>query len=43
MFYEVFPFKEYTFLAFSLECDGSIRQPITEIFQNNGYREIDNP
>jgi FkbM family methyltransferase len=40
---EVFPFDEYQFLALSLECDGSIRLPISQLLQSHGYRQINNP
>lgn len=40
---EVFPFSEYTFLSLSLECDGSILTPITQLLTANGYRQIKNP
>lgn len=39
----VFPFDRFTFLALSLECDGSIRLPITLLLQSNGYRLSKNP
>lgn len=40
---EVFPFDEYRFLALTLECDGSIRAPISQLLSANGYRQIKNP
>lgn len=40
---EVFPFDEYRFLALSLECDSSIRAPISQLLSANGYRQIKNP
>lgn len=40
---EVFPFNEYTFLALSLECDSSIRSPITQLLSANRYRQVKNP
>jgi Methyltransferase FkbM domain len=39
----VFPFDRYTFLALSLECDGSIHVPITELLTAHGYRQSQNP
>jgi FkbM family methyltransferase len=39
----VFPFDRYIFLALSLECDGSIRVPITELLTAQGYRPSKNP
>jgi hypothetical protein len=39
----VFPFDRYTFLALSLECDGSIREPITALLTAHGYRSSKNP
>lgn len=38
-----FPFHEYRFLALSLECQGYIRQKITDLLTANGYREVQNP
>ena len=40
---EVFPFDDYNFLALSLECDGSIRLPISQLLEKNGYRRAENP
>ena len=40
---KVFPFSEYTFLSLSLECDGSILSPITQLLTTNGYRQVKNP
>ncbi|AFZ15632.1 hypothetical protein Cri9333_4869 (plasmid) [Crinalium epipsammum PCC 9333] len=40
---EVFPFDDYQFLALSLECDGSIRLPISQLLKSNGYRSAKNP
>jgi hypothetical protein len=40
---EVFPFESYVFLALSLECDGSIRLPISQLLESNGYRRAKNP
>uniref|UniRef100_B8HPX0 Methyltransferase FkbM domain-containing protein n=1 Tax=Cyanothece sp. (strain PCC 7425 / ATCC 29141) TaxID=395961 RepID=B8HPX0_CYAP4 len=40
---ETFPFDDYVFLALSLECDGSIRAPISQLLESNGYRQIRNP
>jgi hypothetical protein len=39
----VFPFDRYQFLALSLECDGSIRAPISELLRSQGYRQSKNP
>lgn len=40
---EVFPFDDYQFLALSLECDGSIHLPISELLESKGYRRTSNP
>lgn len=40
---EGFPFDQYTFLALTLECDGSIWEPITKLLTGNGYKEVKNP
>ncbi|MDM3855660.1 MAG: FkbM family methyltransferase [Aphanizomenon gracile PMC649.10] len=40
---EVFPFESYVFLALSLECDGSIRLPISQLLESNGYQRAKNP
>lgn len=40
---EVFPFDEYTFLALTLECDGSIWKTITKLLHSQGYKEVKNP
>jgi FkbM family methyltransferase len=39
---KVFPFDEYQFLALSLECDRSIRLPISQLLKSHGYRQINN-
>ncbi len=38
-----FPFGEYHFRALSMECDGSMWRPVTEILEPAGYREVPNP
>ncbi|MFM6071489.1 MAG: hypothetical protein ACKPB9_07880, partial [Dolichospermum sp.] len=40
---KVFPFESYVFLALSLECDGSIRLPISRLLESNGYQRAKNP
>lgn len=40
---EGFPFDKYTFLALSLECDGSIWDEISRLLIPNGYNEVKNP
>jgi FkbM family methyltransferase len=40
---EGFPFERYIFLALSLECDGSIWEPVSRLLGSNGYREVSNP
>lgn len=40
---EVFPFDQYTFLALTLECDRTIRTPISNLLTANGYYQIRNP
>ncbi|MDK2409332.1 FkbM family methyltransferase [Aphanizomenon sp. PH219] len=40
---EVFPFESYVFLALSLECDRSIRLPISQLLESNGYQRAKNP
>ncbi|MDZ7957762.1 MAG: FkbM family methyltransferase [Aulosira sp. DedQUE10] len=40
---EVFPFDPYVFLALSLECDASIRLPISQLLKSKGYRRTKNP
>lgn len=40
---EGFPFQDYTFLALTLECDGTIWDSITKLLTSHGYREVKNP
>ena len=40
---ENFSFRQYTFLALSLECDGVIWAPVSKLLGGNGYREVSNP
>lgn len=38
-----FPFDRYRFRAVSVECGGSFRRALGELFASIGYREVENP
>lgn len=40
---QAFPFDEYTILALSLECDGTIQSSISQLLTANGYQPAKNP
>jgi hypothetical protein len=40
---QAFPFSRYAFRALSIECDGSISEPLSRLLAHEGYREVMNP